>query len=193
MNVSSLLTDIQMVGLLKKGDERALTLIYQRHWQSLFRSSFNLLKDKAACEDIIQEIFIKIWDRRATLEIQVSLKAYLYAAMRYEVYRQIKIGNVREDIFDAIYERLHTPAAYGNLEHKELLQQINSIVDTLPDRCREVYKLSREEQLSHKEIAERLDISTKTVENQITKALNHLRTSLGSVLSLELVIYLLKK
>lgn len=91
----------------------------------------------------------------------------------------MRAGNVREDIFDHVHERMATPSEYGNIEHKELLSQINSIVDNLSTKCKEVYKLSREEQLSHKEIASQLDISTKTVENHLTKALRQLRISLG--------------
>jgi RNA polymerase sigma-70 factor (ECF subfamily) len=74
---------------------------------------------------------------------------------------------------------LETPSEYGNIEYKELLSQINSIVDKLSAKCKVVYRMSREEQLSHKEIANQLDISTKTVENHLNKALRQLRTSLG--------------
>ena len=189
----STLPDVELVDLLKKGDEHALAMLYEKYWEPLFRSAFNLLRDRAACEDLIQEVFIKIWDRHGKLEINISLRSYLYAAMRYAVYRQIRTGNVREDIFDTILERLHTPAAYGQLEHRELLSQIDAIVATLPERCREVYQLSRNEQLSHKEIAARLGISPKTVENQIAKALRHLRVSLGDILTVEMMMYLLRK
>ncbi|MDB5146025.1 MAG: polymerase sigma-70 factor, partial [Mucilaginibacter sp.] len=78
-------------------------------------------------------------------------------------------------------------------EHKELLLQINQVIDTLPEKCREVYKLSREECLSHKEIALQLNISTKTVENHLTKALRQLRGSLGAAFILEALMFLLDK
>jgi RNA polymerase sigma-70 factor (family 1) len=193
MTATSTLTDIELVDLLKGDDEDALATMYQKYWEPLFRSAFSLLRDRPACEDLIQEVFINIWDHRKTLEISLSLKSYLYAAMRYAVYRQIRSGKGREDIFDAIVERLQTPAAYGQLEHREMLAQINAIVATLPEKCREVYQLSRDERLSHKEIASRLGISTKTVENQIAKALRHLRASLGNILTLEMMVYILRK
>ena len=193
MTATSTLTDIQLVDLLKEGDEHALAMMYDKYWEPLFRSAFSLLRDRPACEDLIQEVFIKIWDHRKTLEITLSLKSYLYAAMRYAVYRQIRSGSVREDIFDTIVERLQTPAVYGQLEHREMLSQINAIVATLPEKCREVYQLSRDERLSHKEIASRLGISTKTVENQIAKALRHLRSSLGNILTLEMMVYFFQK
>jgi len=188
-----LMSDVQLIGLLKADDEAALTIIYKRYWASLFSAAYNILKDRQSCEDIIQELFIKLWDCRAEVEISVSLKAYLYASVRYGVYRQIKTGSVRSEIFDDLIERLHTPTAYGSIEHKELLLQINRVIDTLPDKCREVYKLSREECLSHKQIAMQLNISTKTVENHLTKALRELRGSLGAAFILEALMFLLDK
>ncbi|HKG04860.1 MAG TPA: RNA polymerase sigma-70 factor [Pedobacter sp.] len=186
-------TDQELLALLKRGDDAALAEFYRRYWQPLYVSIFQILKDRQPSEDIIQEIFIKFWDKRESLEIQISVKAYLFASCRYEVFRLIKTQKVREDIFDSLHERLHEPSAYGSMEHKELIAQINSIVDQLPDKCREVYKLSREENLSHKEIAERLGISTKTVENHITRALTQLRASMGGVLTIELIGWWLKK
>jgi len=187
------MSDMQLIGRLKANDEAALTMIYRRYWQSLFKAAYNILKDRQACEDIIQELFIKLWDCRAEVEISISLKAYLYASVRYGVYRQIRTGSVKSEIFDDLIERLHTPATHNSIEHKELLLQINQVIDTLPDKCREVYKLSREECLSHKEIALQLNISTKTVENHLTKALRELRGSLGTAFILEALMFLLDK
>lgn len=191
-NPNNLLPDVQLLDQLRSGDEGALTLIYKKYWQPLFTSSYNILKDKQACEDIIQELFIKLWNNRQSIEITVSLKAYLYASMRYAVYRQIRSGAARADIFDNL-QHLPLPAAYGNIEYKELLSEINSVINTLPQKCKEVYKLSREEYLSHKEIASRLNISTKTVENHLTKALRQLRTSLGTLFLAILAMLVLLK
>lgn len=174
------LSDQDLWFRLRSGDEKAISLLFKRFWEPLFLSAFNVLKDKAACEDIIQEIFIKIWNKRTEIVITHSFKAYLFCCMRHEVYRQIKAGALREHIFSNLYKRFQTPSIQEQMEHKELVEKINAIVDTLPERCKKVYQLSREEQLSHKEIAERLNISTKTVENHITRALHHLKISLGS-------------
>jgi RNA polymerase sigma-70 factor (family 1) len=174
-----ILDDVDLMHRLQAGDDIALKLIYKKYWNQLFKSAFKILQDQQACEDIIQDVFINLWNKRDRIEIKVSLKSYLYASARYEVYRQIRHGSVREDIFDQLHERLQTPAEYGNLEYRELLSKINSIVDNLSEKCRVVYKLSREEELSHKEIASELNISTKTVENHLNKALRQLRTSLN--------------
>jgi RNA polymerase sigma-70 factor (family 1) len=192
MAAYSTYTDQELVALLRLGEDAALSELYRRYWQPLYISVNNILKDRQPSEDIIQEIFIKLWDKRETIEIQISMKAYLFASCRYEVFRLIRSQKVSVDIFDDLQERLQEPSAYGSLEHKELIQQINSIVEQLPEKCKEVYKLSREENLSHKEIAERLNISTKTVENHITRALTQLRSSLGGVLTVELIGWWLK-
>lgn len=187
MTELNLFDDFVLIDRLHQGDEGALNLIYKKYWQKLFTSAYNILKDKAICEDIIQEIFIKLWTNRDQLEIKVSLIAYLQASTRYEVFRQIRYGSVRESIFDNLIDRLQSPSEYGSIEHKELVMQIDAIVNTLPVKCKNVYKLSREDHLSHKEIASRLNISTKTVENHLTKALRQLRVLLGDVLMLSIL------
>lgn len=184
--------DEELISLLKNGDETALKKIYSIYWEPLFLSAFNFLKDKETCEDIIQEVFINIWNRRDTILFSTSLKAYLYASVRYEVFRQIRAGNIRESVVENIAKHVFAVPASETLEHKELLQQINRIVETMPDKCKEVYKLSRVEQLSHKEIAEKLNISTKTVENHLTKALKILRSSLAQLVTLQLLMNLIR-
>ena len=174
-----LIEDTDLMERLRDGDDLALKLIYKKYWTQLYTSAHNVLHDQPACEDIIQDLFINLWNKREQIEIKASLKSYLFASVRYEVYRQVRHGSVREDIFENIQDRLQTPSEYGNIEHRELLSYVNSIVNNLSEKCKVVYKLSREEQLSHKEIARKLDISTKTVENHLNKALRQLRTSLG--------------
>lgn len=185
--------DHDWLTLLREGQETALANIYRLYWQRLYTAAYAILKDAQACEDIIQEIFLKLWQNRRKIEIKTSLAAYLNASVRYEVYRQIKAGRVREDLFDDIYERIQAGPEYGRIEYKELYSRINAIVELLPEKCKVVYKLSREEHLSHKQIAAQLNISTKTVENHLTKALNLLRLSLGQLLTLELLTLLLEK
>jgi RNA polymerase sigma-70 factor (family 1) len=186
------LHDIQLIDRLKLDDETALTAIYKRYWTLLYTSAYHVLKDGHACEDIIQELFIKLWNNRYQLQVTFSLRAYLYASVRYEVYRQIRKAPMRADIFDEALSYIRCPDAYDSMEYKELNTRVSSIVNTLPEKCREVYKLSREECLSHKEIASQLNISTKTVENHLTKALRYLRTSMGGILPLLLYFFIKK-
>lgn len=187
------LNDSELIDRLKQDDEEAIALIYKNYWEPLYRAAYNIIKDRDICEDMVQELFIRLWNNRHAIEITVSLKAYLHASIRYEVYRQIRMGRVKEHIYDQLLERLHAPGVHANIEYEELVAQISAIVNQLPEKCREVYKLSRQENLTHKQIAERLNISTKTVENHLTKALRQLRTSLGVEITLLLLEHYLHK
>lgn len=194
MSKPDLNSDIILINRLRSGDESALTELYNKFWQSLFVSSYNVLKDKELCEDIIQDIFMNIWHNREKLEINISLKGYMYACARYQVFNQFKKNKdkIHVELFEDLDKRFQYSTPETQLMHEELLDQINSIVQALPEKCQLVYKLSREEQLSHKEIAERLDISTKTVENHITKALHVIRLSMGTSASMAMVLWLSK-
>lgn len=185
-------SDQEILGLLHRGEEAALTIIYQRYWRRLYTSAFAILRDEQACEDIIQDVFMTLWLKRETLDIKVSLVGYLLSSVKYEVFRQIRSGKVREDIFDDLVNRIQAGSDYSDVEYKDLCSHINNIVQQLPEKCRMVYKLSREEQLSHKEIAEQMNISTKTVENHLTKALRFLRMSLSQTLTLGLLSLIMK-
>jgi RNA polymerase sigma-70 factor (family 1) len=190
----SLNQDTILINRLRSGDESALTELYNRFWQALFVSSYNVLKDRELCEDIIQDIFMNIWHNREKLEINISLKGYMYACARYQVFNQFKKNKdkIHVELFQEIDKRFQHSTPETLLMHEELVQQINAIIETLPEKCQQVYKLSREEQLTHKEIAERLNISTKTVENHITKALHVIRFSMGSTASVAMVLWLSK-
>ncbi|UNY98539.1 RNA polymerase sigma-70 factor [Zhouia spongiae] len=173
--------DEKLLEDLKQDKREALTKLYRMYWDMLFISSYNILKDKEACEEIIQDTFINLWRNRKKLNVQVSFKSYLYASVRYQVFRFIK---KRKETFlfedeVGLENRFQYQSPENELIYEELVKQINSIVEKLPEKCKQVYLLSRNEQLSHKEIAASLKISTKTVENHITKALTILRGSLA--------------
>lgn len=187
-------TDAILLQRLREGDKQALTELYNSCWQPLFISSYNVLKNKEVCEDIIQDVFMNIWNNRAKLEINISLKGYFYACARYQVFSQFRKNKdkINVEFLDDLDKRFQYATPETEIMHKELVQQVNGIIDTLPEKCKLVYKLSREEQLSHKEIAIRLDITTKTVENHITKALHTIRFSIGSTASVGMVLWLLK-
>ena len=191
MSKAKKLKDDLLIERLKNGDKKALTELYNAYWKPLYISSYNLLKNKELCEEIIQDIFIDLWNNREKIQIKVSLNSYLYASTRYKVFGQFRKKKiVRVELFEDLKNRFQYATPETKLMHKELTEQINKIVKTLPEKCKRVYKLSRNKQLSHKEIAEKLNISTKTVENHISNALRVLRASLGNVMSLELLCFI---
>ena len=185
-------TDEDLLALIKNGHEHAWELVYRKYWQQLYGSALAVLKDQQICEDIIQDIFMKLWTDRDRIRIEVSIRAYLQTCVRHEVYRKLRSGRVNEDIFDEVYEKIAAALDCNDIEYKEMNSQINTLVERLPEKCRLVYRLSREEYLSNKQISEKLNISIKTVENHMTKALCFLKTAMGQLSTL-IFIFLLKK
>ncbi|MCR8556719.1 RNA polymerase sigma-70 factor [Mucilaginibacter sp. BJC16-A38] len=173
--------DAELVRKLKNNDEDAMIILYQNYWRGLYISAFKILKDKEACEDIIQDLFIKIWNNRDSLNITSSVQGYLSASVRYEVYRKIREVKKHEPIINDLMEIVADLSVSDLLEYKELQTQISQVIDTLPEKCKEVYHLSRNELLSHKEISEKLSISPNTVRNHLTRALHQLRIGLTQI------------
>lgn len=170
-----LFNEKQLLCAMANDEPGALEQLYTRYWQQLFMAAFNVLKNKAACEDIVQEAFLQLWQRRKALTIHTSLEAYLFTIVRYTVFKYIKSEQSHSQVFENLQERLQYITPEDIVVEKNIRSQLTGIVNSLPEKCREIYLLSREEQLSHHEIATRLNISTKTVENHITIALKKIR------------------
>lgn len=172
-------TDLQLLSLLSKSDKDAFNTLYVRHWADLYKNAFYILRNNDACKDIVQDIFVWLWQHREGLEIN-SIKSYLKAAVKFKVANYIRSGKIRDSFFDEI-KKLNLPSTYSNPEDIAEINDLHLIVQQaicdLPPKCREVFKLSRDEHLSNLEIANRLNISVKTVENQMTIALRRIRTA----------------
>jgi len=185
------LTDKQLWNAIVDDDYRAFNVLFKRYWKKLFMIAYSFLKDKDACEEIIQDIFIYLWNKRQRLEIE-SFPKYLSMATRYKVYNYLRSVKSSPVVFsdDSIEEGGSFCINLGDehIRQQELDQQLHHYLDLLPNRCKEIFVLSRIEHLSNDEIANRLHISKRTVENQVTSALKHLRISLkDSVLILVLL------
>lgn len=189
-----IITDNEILALIKNSDKKALALLYNNYWKPLFASSFSLLKDRELCEEIIQDVFIEFWNKRQELEIQISVRSYLYACVRYKVFAEFRKNKVSHiELYDDIDARFQYTSPETVMIHEELEEFVKLAIKSLPEKCRIVFTLSRDEKLSNKEIAEKLNISVKTVESHITNAIKIIRDSLGSLLSLELILYILFK
>ncbi len=186
-----ILNDNDLAGLLKSGNEAAFIEIYNRYWDKLFAVAYNRLRNEQEAEEAVQDIFVSIWQRRETLELQHSIATYLSVAVKYRVIT--RLAQMRK--------KQQTPLEYASepgkettaewISEKELRTQLDQHVNALPEKCRIVFKLSREEGLTNVQIARQLDISEKTVEGHITKALHTLRSSLK--ISLPLLLLFLGK
>ncbi|WP_437917709.1 RNA polymerase sigma-70 factor [Sphingobacterium sp. LRF_L2] len=167
--------DIALLDRIRENDTSAYTALFKKYWRPLYQAAFQVLRDEHRCEDIIQEVFMQLWDKRQDLHIEKSLNAYLYAIVRHKVFFEITKNKSRKEVFENLPERLSLDTPDRNVEYSETVETINGLIAQLPQRCKEVYILSREKAMSHKQIAEKLGISTKTVENQLTKALKPIR------------------
>jgi RNA polymerase sigma-70 factor (family 1) len=176
------LTDNNLWNLITKDDQKAFKALFERYWSVVFTTAFNYLKDREACTEIVDDLFLNIWNKRQQLQIE-SFKAYLTASARYHVYKKLKAIKTSPLELVENYDSLHHKADDNyNIEDKirslELEKRVEIYLRDLPKRCREIFIMSRKEQLSNNEIAEKLKISKRTVENQLTYALKHLRLSL---------------
>ena len=176
--------DAKLVELLYQGDHHAFETIYQRYWERLYRSAYGIFRDQEQVIDIVQEIFTSLWLKRGQVKID-NLSAYLYKAARFQVAKLIRHQKVRESFFDEVKAlSMNGFDSHDPHDYQELVSKIEQGVESLPDRCREVFRLSRQEHLSNKEIAERMGISVRTVENQISRAMKRLRISASDYLVL---------
>ena len=167
-------TDDILLDLIRLEDDRAaFSELYERHWQFLYNSVYNLLRHHDDVLDVCQTLFLWIWENRTQIRIKTSFRAYLFVAAKYKVANLIRSGRVRETLFEqADFE--HIPdTAFNPAEVSELKNLIRQLIDELPPKCREIFLLSREGDLTHKQIAAQLQISEKTVDTQISRALTN--------------------
>jgi RNA polymerase sigma-70 factor (family 1) len=187
MSAWAIMDDSELLHLLKKGDVRAFDAIYARHWPDLFKHAYYTLKCRDMAMDVVQEVFTWLWLHREEVQI-TSLKHYLKAATRFKMANYIRASKNRQVVMNDLQYTTTTVVNPDDLALRELQAVIAQAVAALPGKCREVYSLSRNEQLSHAEIASRLNISMKTVENQITIALKRIRLFIGHSM---VIVYLL--
>lgn len=165
---------------LKDDDIKALEVIFNRHYSNLCKYLILIFKSQLLVDHIAQDIFIYLWENRKKIEIKTSLESYLYSAGRYKAINEFRNAKLHEKIEANLSETIEKEAEspFSILEVKELEQIIDEAINKLPERCQQIFRLSREEELSNKEIAEILNISVNTVETQMTIAFKKLRNSL---------------
>lgn len=167
--------------MLKDGNRDAFNEIYERFWLKLFVVAAKRIRSRDDAKDIVQDLFISLWLKRESLEIHASLSAYLFTAIKYRIINHIESNIVRGSYLESLSKAL---VDYDNSTHetiikRDLEQFISSGIDQLSPKVKEVFVLSRKENLSIDEIAQRLNLSDQTVKNQISKAIKMLRIHLS--------------
>ena len=185
-----LANDSELWLAVRNDDEHAFAMLFDRYWVRLYKTAFRYLKDRENSEEAVHDVFLSIWNRREQLEIE-SMPNFLLTAIRYQVYNRMRAAKppvtlISNDL-EMDYLPDHNQGDY-RIKNEELLSELSEHLEKLPKRCQEIFYMSRMDNLSNQEIADRLGISKRTVENQITVALKHLRTCFKHV-SIILCIY----
>lgn len=170
--------DILLLKLIQSGDEHAFKYLFDTHFVSVCRFMNVYLDNTQEAEELSLDIFLYIWEHSETIELKLSLKAYLFRAARNKCLNCLRDRKITLSL-DEVNEQKQADIEPSSLEMDELSHLIEEAICSLPDRCQEVFRKSREENLTNQKIADDMQISVKTVEGQITKALKRIKEYLG--------------
>ncbi|NQZ76435.1 MAG: RNA polymerase sigma-70 factor, partial [Ekhidna sp.] len=175
--------DLLLFQQVKNSDFSAYELIFNKYFKELYRFAFTYVRDGTIAEEMAQEVFLYIWEKRKNIEIQTTLKTYLYSAVKNKCLNYIKLELPKQQSMADVSEVLLSVSIpkKDEGENEKLKKYIQSAVDALPKKCRKIFILSRNAGMTYEEIAEELELSKKTVENQMGIALKKLRESLDYV------------
>lgn len=175
----------QLIPLLLSGDEQTFESVYKHFLKPLHVYAITMLKDEDAAKGMVQNIFLKLWERRQRLSFNGSIQAYLYGAVYNECLNYLRHEKVKINHQDhIIYSMSNKTDSENGMELLDLKLKLQQALNELPERCRTIFQLSRFEELKYQEIANELGISIKTVEAQMGKALRILRIKLVDYLPL---------
>lgn len=180
------INDRTVIKLLQGGHESAFEQVFKAYFKCLHAYAYTILRNNDTAEEMVQQVFFRIWERKEQLKTDGSLKAYLYRSVHNECLNHLKHQKVK-----ASYQVYYTQQMEQGSEHTakkvlsaDLQKQLHKALNELPQQCRTVFQLSRFEQLKYREIAVQLGVSVKTVENHMGKALKILRLRLAEFLPL---------
>jgi RNA polymerase sigma-70 factor (family 1) len=187
-------TDAELWQAIRNDDEHAFNQLFNRYWVKLYKAAYSKLQEGDVCAEIVHDIFLRLWQRRKELEIE-HFAGYLLMAVRFQVYSRYKATKspvLYKEAIDEKDQEYTWNKGDLRLQEHELQQTLQFYINQLPKRCIEIFTLSRVNHLSNHEIAQRLGISKKSVENQLTMALKHLRTAYRELTVLVVLLGTLK-
>jgi RNA polymerase sigma-70 factor (ECF subfamily) len=171
-----------LVAELRNSDVEAFDFLYHQYSNKLYRFAFSLLKNEEDACEIVQETFFRIWEKRNNIDSSKSFKSFLFSVSYHLIIDQLRVRLKDQEFRNSLNKYFSEPSNFqeNRLDYNTLETEINKAVDELPEKRKEIYRLSREKGLSYKDIAEQLGVKPKTVENQINLALKHIKTRLGN-------------
>lgn len=175
---------------MKKGNEKAFEALFSVHYSHLCLFAEHYVQNPAEAEEIVQDMFVHLWEKREQISVQTSVRNYLFRAVKNRCLNYLRHNQVKNQYADEmIAEAQKTDAGETGFIESGLLSRIEECINSLPEKRREVFRLSREEGLKYREIAEKLDISVKTVETHMGLAIKSLREKLKHFSSFILFIF----
>jgi RNA polymerase sigma factor (sigma-70 family) len=185
-------TDQELVSLLKDGDQYAFTEIYRKYWTEVYQGAYRRLRDKEQCQDIVQNVFAALWDRRLQNSVN-DLAAYLHTAVKFQVIKYVSRKPQHCEFLENFDELITSPIQLDDpLLEREIVKLLELYIDTLPRKRKEIFVLYYTEGISTSEIAERVGISQKTVQNQINTVNTALKARLAHLLTVVIVTGFIK-
>lgn|SRR5690606_22748050 len=179
MNIYKFLPDDVLLRLIKRSDQQAFSTIYDRHWERLFATAYRHIRDVPTCEDVVHDVFLSFWKNRMSSDIR-ALGPYLASAIKFQTITVLR-KKIRETVVENHEDVAQLTLQDPDMDPSELLHQrymmdiLQERLRDLPPRCQLIFRLSRLEHMRNQEIAQQLAISQRTVENQLSKAMRHLR------------------
>jgi len=180
-----ILSDTELLILLKKGNHSAYTEIYSRYFYLMFIFAFKKLEDEELAKDFVQELFINLWSKKESLSETGKLSSYLYITIRsrmLDYFAHQKVRNKYVDFLKA-YQQTSDEKTDHLIREKDLEKYIEKQIQSLPRKMRQVFELSRKDHLSNREIAQKLKISESNVSSQLANTLKIFRTKFGYIIS----------
>lgn len=167
----------QLIHLLIIGDESAFEIIYNKYSDRVYNLAFLILKDSGWSEDVVQEVFVKLWKSKSNLQVAGDLWVYLYVLTKRESLNKVRSISRSNNAFERLWKNISSfsECSHEKLVGKEFSNHIDNLIAKLPPRQQDVFTLSRYEGLTHQEIANKLDISPNTVKNHMVQALKSIR------------------
>jgi len=194
MSNSGKIIDSETIKQFKADDMSALDIIYRKYSKKLYRFAYSIIKVKPDAEGIVHEVFIKVWEKRNKIDEYLSFESYLFT-ITYNTTISFIRKKVKENKYIEHLKFMQNPSIQSNIipeiEYKELKDKSEKIIDLLSSRQKQIFKLSREEGLTYKEIAAKLSISINTVETHMERALKSIRKKLGKASIVLLILYYL--
>lgn len=172
-----------LIKALQNREKWALKHLFDTYWEKMLIYAHKILSDQQLCEDIVQEIFINLWEKAPERQIR-NLEPYLFKALKYRIanaIRDSKYTLLSEDHLNQLESQYQNPT---EIEYQDLELQIQKLMESLPQKCQNVFYLSRVKHYNNKEISQQLNISIRTVETHISHAIKHFRIHLNSILIL---------